>query len=230
MRPEGLRTAAQALSYWERRQQVVAHNLANADTTGFKGERVFARLVADSILAAEARTDLRPGVLKPTGAPLDLALEGAGFFVVRTPAGERLVRGGSMQLDGEGRLVDAAGNPVLGENGPIVLPPGRIEIDLQGTIRVDGLEVDRLRVEDLPLGVDPTREEAGRYLPPPDRTPLPPEERRVRQGYLEESNVQAVEALVEMITVQRSFAAVHNTVRVIDGVLGTIANDLARVS
>ena len=85
MKPPGLVAATQALRYWERRQEVVSNNLANADTTGFKGERVFARLLQGTVVGPEAATDYRAGALTTTDAPLDLALEGDGFFVVQTP-------------------------------------------------------------------------------------------------------------------------------------------------
>jgi flagellar basal body rod protein FlgG len=229
MKPEGLRTAAHALRYWEDRQRVVAHNLANADTKGFKAERVFARVFQDSLIEAESATDMRPGALTQTGAPLDVALEGEGFFVVDTPDGDRLTRGGALQIDASGRIVDASGYPVLGEDGPIVVPPGRIEIDARGTVRVEGQQVGRFRIETVPPGTRLLRDAAGRYIPDALRTPLAPSERRVRQGYLEESNVSAIESMVEMIQVQRSFAAVQNSVRVLDGVMDRIANQIGRI-
>jgi flagellar basal body rod protein FlgG len=228
MKPYGLYTAAHALRYWESRQQVAAHNLANVDTRGFKGERVFARLLGDSYLAAETGTDYRPGSLTPTGGPLDLALEGDGYFVVETPEGERLTRGGALRLDETGRLVDQGGNAILGERGPIVVPPGQVEIDRLGIVRVDGGEIGRLRVETVAPGTQLERDAAGRFVPDATRTTLPHAERRVRQGHLEESNVNAIESMVELITVQRSFAAVQNTVRVIDGVMDTMVNQIGR--
>jgi flagellar basal-body rod protein FlgG len=229
MKPYGLYTAAHALRYWESRQQVAAHNLANVDTRGFKGERVFARLLGESYVAAETGTDYRPGSLTPTGGPLDLAFEGEGFFVVETPAGERLTRGGALRLDEVGQLVDQSGNAILGERGPIIVPPGKVEIDRLGVVRVDGGEVGRLRVEGVAPGVQLERDEAGRFVPDPTRTSLPFAERRVAQGHLEESNVNAIESMVELITVQRNFASVQNSVRVIDGVMDTIANQIGRV-
>ncbi len=94
-----LKRAGQAFRYWEQRQAAVAHNLANASSPGFKGERVFAQLLEGGGVQAAGSTDLRPGAMNGTGRPLDLALDGEGFMVVGTPAGERLVRGGSFQLD-----------------------------------------------------------------------------------------------------------------------------------
>lgn len=226
---DGLRAAAQALRYWEVRQQVVSHNLANVDTKAFKAERVFARLLDENLVTAESATNFAPGTLTRTGNALDVALEGPGFFVVDTPAGERLTRGGAFRLDERGMLVDAGGRPVLGENGPMVLPPGQIEIDARGTVRVEGVEIGRLRLEAMPAGAPLVREGDGLFVPADERIALDPETRPVRQGFLEESNVSAIESLVEMITVQRNFAAVQNGMRVLDGVMNTIANEIGRI-
>jgi len=229
MMSDGLLAAARALRYWETRQQVLAHNLANVDTPGFKGERVFARLMEDRLVEAHAATDMSTGALTPTGRPLDLALEGPGFFVVDTPDGDRLTRGGAMRIDEAGRLVTESGDPLLGESGPLVLPPGTVEIDASGVVRVDGRQIGRLRVEAAPAGVTLVREAGGLYRPDALRIPMDPDARTVRQGMLESSNVSPIEAMVDMLTVQRSFAAVQNSVRVIDEVMATVANDLGRV-
>lgn len=229
MKPYGLTIAARALHYWEDRQQVAAHNLANVETRGFKGERVFARMMGDAMVTAEAATDERPGTLTQTGNPLDLAFNGPGFFVIRTPQGERLMRGGTFTLDETGRIVDPSGNPLLGEEGEIVMPAGQIEVDARGAVHVDGVTVERLRIERVTPGTRLEHDAGGRFLPDPSRASIPEDERTVRQGFLEESNVNAIESMVEMITIQRSFAAVQNSVRVIDGVMDTIANQIGRV-
>src|SRR5688500_7228837 len=139
----GMIRAANALTYWERRQEITANNLANAETTGFKAERVFARVMGDAIPVADTVTDRTAGTLMTTDEPLDLALADDAFFVVGTPNGERLSRGGSFTLDAEGRVVDSSGNPLLGDGGQIVLPAGNIEVDRAGVVRVEGTEVAR---------------------------------------------------------------------------------------
>jgi flagellar basal body rod protein FlgG len=232
MKPPGLVAATQALRYWERRQEVVSNNLANADTTGFKGERVFASLLQGSqgsVVAPQRATDYRSGALTTTDAPLDLALEGDGFFVVRTPAGERLTRGGSFRLDANGMVTDLEGNALLGDGGPITVPPGKIEIRKDGVVRVEGKEVGRLRVETVPPGTQLQHDAGTRFLPDPTRTAMDPAARRVRQGTLEASNVDSVGSLVDLINIQRSYAAVQSTVKTFDGVMGTIANEIGKV-
>lgn len=227
---DGLRVAASALRYWEFRQQVLANNLANAETDGFKGQRVFARLLEGRAPEAEAATDARPGTLDPTGRALDVAIEGDGYFVVWTPAGERWTRGGSLRIDDTGRLVDMSGNPVLSERGPLVLPPGTVEIDRTGMVTVDGVEHGRLRLERSSVDLELERQGAGLLVPADARMRVPADERRVRQGHLERSNVDPIASLVEMITIQRSHAAVERSIRVIDGVMSTISNDIGRIS
>jgi len=227
--PGALDKAARAFRYLEARQETVAHNLANASTPGFKGERIFASLLEGGGVVPSSRTDFRGGAVEQTGRPLDLALDGDGFLVVATDAGERLVRGGSFQLDLSRTLVDAHGNALLGDSGPIVLPEGDFEITPAGTVKVDEVPVAALRIERPPDGATLQREEGVRF-----RSDLRPKrveegEVKVQQGHLEQSNVNPVTSMVEMIEIQRSYAALQRSVLVMDGVMGRISNDLGKV-
>lgn len=224
----GMTRAAHALHYYERRQEVVANNLANVDTDGFKAERVFAQMVEGALPVANSETDLTAGTLKETGGNLDLALGGPGFFVVETADGEQLTRGGSFRLDDQSRVVDANGNPILGDGGEIVLPPGEIAIDDAGVIHVDGKEIDRLRIESVPPGTELTHAGANLFLPDPGRQEVPDTERVVRQGYVETSNVSSIDSLVDMISIQRAYSAVQRTVTTLDSIRQTISNDLGK--
>jgi len=220
--------AANALHYWERRQEITANNLANANTTGFKAEKVFARIIGDAIPVADTMTDFTAGTLEPTGEPLDFALGDGAFFVVDTPNGERLSRGGSFTLDADRRVVDAHGNPLLGENGEIVLPPGSISVDAAGVIRVEGSEVGTLRVETVPPGTQLEHDEGTLFLPDPARAEMPLEERKVLQGHLESSNVSTIESLVDLISIQRNYAAVQRAVVTLDEIRDTVSNQLGK--
>jgi flagellar basal-body rod protein FlgF len=224
-----LRTAADALRYWELKQQAVSNNLANAETPGFKAERVFARLLNENLSAGE-RTDLTTGALRETDAPLDVAIEGTGFLVVSTPAGERLTRGGALTLDPGGRITDGAGHVVLGDGGPILVPPGaRITIAKDGTVRADDEVIDQLRVETVagPDGIE--HEAAGLFRATNGTTKVALDDRSIHQGFIEESNVSTLDSMVEMITIQRSFASVQGSLRTMDSVMDTIANRIGRV-
>jgi flagellar basal-body rod protein FlgF len=99
-------SAASALRYWERKQEVVANNLANVSTDGFKAQRVFAKLLDGVRPTADATSDLSVGTLKQTTNDLDVAINGNGFFVVQTANGERYTRGGSLHIDPKHQLVD----------------------------------------------------------------------------------------------------------------------------
>jgi len=224
-----IKNAAQALRYWELRHQTSTHNLANTGTTGFKGARVFGEVLADGRLMPQTRTDFGSGNVTATGSPLDVALVGEGFLVVSSPDGERLIRGGSLSLDPRGRLVDEQGALVMTEEDEVLIPPGEVEIDSSGRIDVDGQQIARLRVVTVADLQALEHVGEGRFLAAPDTTKeVPPEDRFVRQGHLEESNTHALEGLIETITIQRAYGSVERVITELDATLRTIANDLAR--
>jgi flagellar basal body rod protein FlgG len=234
----GIETAAAALRYWERKQEVLANNLANVNTDGFKGERTFAHLLGDGRTPViDTMTDLSTGPMTATGAALDLAIEGDGFFVVQTAGGERLTRGGGLRLDSEGRLTDVSGNPLLGEvdelggtEGPVVLPPNAvlIQISPSGAVVADGRQVARLRLETVPAGIRLQHEAAGLFAAPATRTSIVVANRTIRQGVREESNVGSVSSLVEMIDVQRAYASVQKVLTTIDAARGIAVTELGK--
>lgn len=204
-----------------RATQVLANNLANADTPGFQAQRpVFAQHlqprpdtrrgehVAYSLDRATWR-DAAPGPLATTGNPLDVALRGEGFFAVETPAGEeRFTRAGRFAPGPDGRLVDAEGNAALDARGtPIVLGPGdaRIEIRGDGTIRSENGELGRLRV--VRFEAPQKLRAVGDRLYAADEPPQPVERPGVVQGALEGSNVRPVLEMVRMTGEVREFQA-----------------------
>jgi len=221
-------SAASALQMLERRQQVLANNLANASTRGFKAESVFSRMMGDAIATTDTALDLSPGTLTETRNALDLAVEGDGFFVTDTAAGERLVRGGSFHLDAERRLVDDHGNKVMGEDGPIVLWDGLVEIDATGQIKVDGKPAQRLRLERVAKGVQLEHEGGTQFVPDASRQSIPPAERRVKQGYVEESNVNTMSAMTAMLDVLHRFGAAQKTLSTLDSARGIAVTELAK--
>lgn len=220
--PPSLRAAGRALLYWEHRQQVNANNLANTDTPGFKAQRVFGELMEGGVPMIGTATDTRPGSLQETGAPLDLALIGEGLFLVDGANGYEGVRSGSFSLDGDGRLIDSNGAPLLGEGGPIIVPPGPVVIDARGGVSVAGELIDRLRIVRSEGPLDGP-------LDPASIEDLREDDVSVRQGFLEDSNVTSLDALIEMTTIQRSFESVRNAVRAIDSMMDTAVNRIGRV-
>jgi flagellar basal body rod protein FlgG len=226
----GILTAARTLSHYARLQEVTANNLANVGTAGFKADRLVSHRAAglDHPVPVPA-TDLSQGALRTTGRPLDVALEGAGFLVVETAAGERLIRGGALRLDGQGRLVDPEGSPVLGREGQVVLTGPTIEIRPDGTVVDDGREIDRLRVVRPDPGAELLKEAAGRFRAGP-RGVSDAEDTLVRQGQLEDANLNAISAMIALVEIQRAYAANSSAVRALDGVLGSVTNEVGRVA
>jgi flagellar basal-body rod protein FlgF len=221
-------SAASALRYWERKQDVVANNLANVSTDGFKAQRVFARLLDGVRPVAEATSDLSTGNLKQTNNSMDVALNGDGFFVVKTANGERYTRGGSLRVDEKHFLVDANGNQVLGTKGPMKLSDGPINIAANGDVSQGGQLVDTLRVENAPKGTELTREGESLWVPAATKAIVAPKDRAVKQGYVEESNVNSMTALIDMVSVQRSYAAVQKAIMQMDQSNETITTQLAK--
>jgi flagellar basal-body rod protein FlgF len=231
IRPDGVRFAAAALANLERRQAVLANNLANVSTAGFKGEQVFARILQDGTAPVlDAVTDLRPGPIAVTNNPLDLAIERDGFFVTETPRGERLVRSGSCRLDESRHIVDANGDALLGEDGAVTVPDGTsdIRIDRGGAVFADGKQVARLKLERVPAGTRLEHDGAGRFVRPQSAESVPVEQRVIRQGAIEESNVGSVEALVDLIDVQRAYAAAQKVLTTMDGARGITVAEIGK--
>ncbi|MBC7563841.1 MAG: flagellar hook-basal body protein [Gemmatimonadaceae bacterium] len=240
----GLTSAAAALHFYERRQQAIANNLANVNTTGFKKERVFGRMVDDAVAAADSMTDRSQGDITPTGNSLDVAMTGDAFLVVQTPDGERLTRGGSLCLDDQRRLVTSQGHLVLGELGPITLPQGDIGIGRDGIITVQppatGEAADRgnplrgrlnaavLRIESIPANAVLQHAGGGLFLPDAGRKAAALADRQVMQGALEASNVNSIESLTEMIDTVRAYADVQKSITVMDDIRGIAANQIGK--
>lgn len=224
----GLLASARTLAYYTRRQEVTANNLANVETDGFKADRIVARLAADgSHPLPEQALDLTQGSLEQTGRPFDLALDGPGFFVVRTADGERLTRGGTFTLDADGTVSDGRGGQLMGDGGPIRITGRDVRIDAQGRISVDGQAVDALRIATVADPRTLTKAGEGRLMP--NGPIVEAEGTAVRQGVLEQSNVDPMLGMVEMLMIQRAFAANTDAMKTLDGALATVTGDLGRV-
>lgn len=221
------------------RLDVLANNLANADTAGFKADLVtidpsvpplddLSAPPSPTSIVAPGRSglDLSPGILKQTENSLDLAIVGAGLFAVQTPQGERYTRAGAFTRDAGGYLTTAEGFQVLGSGGPIQVPAGGLVVDGNG--RTAGGTT--LRVVSGPG--DPGLVKVGASLyapaegsPPPMDLPNP----TVLQGHLETSNVNVVRSMVDMLATLRTYEAHQRMVQAIDQTAGQAANELGRV-
>lgn len=227
---QGILNTAHTLSFYARKQEVTANNLANASSDGFKADRVLARAVPGSSSPVPVQDiDLKQGALRPTARSLDVALEGAGFFVVRTPQGDRLTRGGSLRLDGAGRLTDAQGDLVMGTGGPVIAQGAQLEIHPDGTVVVDGSAAGRLRVVDVDTPGALMKEGFGRFAPAGGVHPVNEDTTQVRQGSVEDANLDAMLSMVDLVTIQRAFAANVDALKAMDSVLGSVTNEVGKV-
>jgi flagellar basal-body rod protein FlgF len=234
----GLAAQTQAL-------ELVAHNLANLSTTGYKGQQsTFQSLLAGygsvsvnplnlavnnfGVLSG-SRLDLAPGSLTPTGNPLDAAISGNGFFVVQSAQGTLYTRAGSFHLTSTGQLVTADGGAVLGQQGPVTIPSGSVAISSDGTISVNGNVVERLQLAEFPPGTNLTAAGNAAYSAP-EGSAAPATQSSVSQGMLEGSNVGAIEGVVQLITVQRNTEMLSRAMTAFDSQLNQIAvQDLPKV-
>ena len=221
--------SARTLVYYERLQQILANNLSNVSTDGYKADLFTIRAGPGSTQPVPVTAlDLRQGSLRETGRRLDLALDGPGFFVVETAGGERLTRGGALKLDAAGRLTDGHDNPVLGNDGPLLITGTTLEIHADGTVSVDGAEVGALRIETVDDPATLQKEGAGLFTTTGLRQPADPAQTKVLQGTIEESNFDPVLGTIDLITVAREFHANMTALQAMDDVLDNVANNIGR--
>jgi len=224
----------------ELRMDIVAKNLANAQTVGYKQEKtLFSSLLAKSVAGAHKKAqadkvfsrvggtflDWKSGAGRPTGQATDLTLDGEGFFVIQTPRGPEYTRAGNFVLNDKHQLVTLDGAPVLGQSGPMQIPAGKLLVNGQGEITVDGATVDTLKVvkfKDLASSV----RVGERFIT--KGGVVPATETNVGQGRLEESNVNAVEQLIALIEINRQYEAAQKVVQSMDEAAHLAVTDLAR--
>lgn len=206
-------------------QAIVAKNLANANTTGYKADRVtlseFETLLLElngdgsdplglGTTPETAAVDLDQGPLKETGRVLDIGISGSAFLAVQTPDGMRLTRDGSLGLNAQRQLVVGDGYQVLGTNGPITLPEGEVAISEDGRIFVNGQSVQTLSLYAFD---DPTTvQKAGENLFEATGRQATAGEVQILQGYLEGSNVNIADSMTKMMAVLRTYEAAQRVV------------------
>lgn len=254
----GLYTAWTGMVNEQKRLDVVSKNLANADTYGYKADSVSSQAF-DQLLTLKIRdgsqayhnqaigtmslgvkvgevyTDFAQGSVRNTGGTFDVALSGNGFFTIsytnsRGQTSTRYTRDGSFQVTKDGYLVDTEGNRVQGKGGDIRIDTNakNVSIDKDGTITADGTVVDQLQITDfadydylVKLGdnmyttVDGARETASTA--------------DVMQGYTEQSNVNVVSEMVDMITITRAYEANQKMIRAMDSMMDKAVNAVGRV-
>ncbi|MEO8339574.1 MAG: flagellar hook-basal body protein [Nitrospirota bacterium] len=240
----------------ERQMQVFANNMANVNTAGFKqddqafksvmvhaqaslpvlahplglGQQIGVRPAGPServyVAPHAVRTSFEEGRIRITGNPLDAAIQGSGFFEVKTPLGVRYTRNGMFSLDAQHRLVTNLGYPVMGTKGEIKVPPGTIQVNSQGGIDVDGRPVATLKVMDFPVDHMPQKHIDGLFasdFAQPSKNP------QVQEGYIEESNVNSIGEMVKMIQGMRNYESAQKLIQTLDHMAEVSIQDVGRV-
>ena len=224
---------------------LLANNLANTNTPGYKAQFSFYRSMPAWLQASfstplndainrygvlgGSQTNFSSSNLDTTSNPTDVALQGDGFFSVQAKAGIRYTRNGNFQLDPQRNLVTQQGDPVLGESGPVQVPSGQLSISQDGTISVDGAIVARLKVTqfDALAGLQP---EGSTYFVAPQGAGKPMNDPQVRQGSLESSNSDPVRSAVQLIELQRTAQLMEKALSIFHNEFNrTAVQDLPRV-
>ena len=235
---------------------VIANNLANVNTVGFKKDRghfrafdlseafnnrtvpvQWSRSQAPAYwMQYSSYTDFSSGEMKKTGNLFDLALSGRGFFCVQTPDGVRYTRRGDFTVDADEVLVTQEGWPVLGQGGEIQIKLAKpsdekreFSVSEDGFVTVDGSQVDRLRIVDFTnsSGLEKAGHNFYRAVNPNTLEDMD-EDFRVSQGFLELSNVDVIRMMTEMIEVLRGYESYQKTMRSIDDMNAKLINDVGR--
>jgi len=218
----------------ERQLDVVANNIANTNTSGFKADRSrFEEYISQSSRENNFRgrdqrvsyvqdsggyRDFSQGPSEQTKNPLDLAVDGGGFLVVQTAAGERYTRDGGLHINSTGQLVTVAGDPLAGTSGPIVFQPTDHDINvspdgtvtvLEGTNRTDSIR-GKLRVVSFTDAQQLLKQGNNLYAAGEGAVAQPDTKSRVQQGFIEKSNVNSVAEMSNMIEVTRAYSQVSN--------------------
>ena len=230
----GILDASRGCLKEEIRIDIISNNLANTNVIGFKKDRVsFQELLTqtgpdgiqknstgdptESALIS-IHTDLSEGDLRSTGNSLDFAIHGNGFFKVDTPAGIRYTRKGNFRLDAQGTLITQEGFRIMGKSGSIGIYGNEINVDREGYVSVDGAEIGQLDVVDFENHQDLVKEGGGLFRNGVDNPEItPPPDTTIKQGYVELSNVNVAEEMVQMIQSLRAFESYQKAIKVFDG-------------
>lgn len=248
----GIYIAASGMLAESLRADVTANNVANANTAGFKKDFAIIkdyasrqiRRINDGPVEPEIgtmgagawidtiATHHSGGIMRVTNNTLDVAIEGKGFFTVQTPAGVRYTRNGAFTRGANGELVTQDGNPVLGQNGPIVLDPagqaGKVTISEDGRIFLDEIENNTFQINSF-AEENRLRKEGATLFRPPDGVNPQQATPTLRQGFLELSNVNVISEMVNMIAGFRAYETNSKVVQTHDALMDKAANEVARV-
>ncbi len=218
---KGIYTSASGMIPRVRKQEIIANNISNAKTVGFKKDTTFTRELSraerkqmpkqsdwETPMLHDVFVDFSAGMFDKTGNPLDLAIDGDGFFTVQAEDGTTyLTRAGTFEVNAQGQLAFPNGMLLVSNGGAIDVGDGQVSVGEDGSVDVDGSTVGRI----TPMTVDDLTqlEKAGdsMFLVPEGTELTAATNSSIRQGYLEEANVDIVREMVDMIITYRTFEA-----------------------
>lgn len=236
----------QAMQMLTKAQDVTADNLANINSPGFKGNKLFHRMLTEQVDGKEVthtvpmqQINMDQGVLEPTGNPFDFGIDGEGFFAVEEDGQSYLSRDGRFHLDSDGYLKNSRGANVIGSAGAIHIPEyfqatteangnNTLEVGKDGTLRLNGEVYDQLRI----MGVDDTsnlERKGNNYFAAPESSLTNISEKsNVMQGFYEKGNVEPLQEMVDMMQNSQMFEAQQRAMRTTDETLGQATSSLGR--
>lgn len=254
----GLYTAWTGMANEQKRLDVISNNLANAATVGFKKEGVTSQSfdkqlalkmkdksepyierkigkMSLGVKIGEVYTDYSGGALRETENTFDLGLDGEGFFEVAVTDRNgnthlRYTRAGGFHMTRDGFVVDSDGNHLQGESGDVSVPTdaGQIVVDIDGTIYADGERVDRIVLHDFE-DYEYLKKFGDVYYQPVDGAEEKEAVGMIRQGFTEQSNVNVIKEMVQMIAITRAYEANQKVIQSTDQTLEQSANSIGRV-
>jgi flagellar basal-body rod protein FlgG len=238
---EGLYSAAAGMSAQQQQMDAIGNDLANVSTTGYKAERVgFRDLLYNQVSQAGTVTtsgagaaaqvlgrDGQQGSLQQTGDPLDVAIQGEGFFQIKSAGKTALTRDGALSVDAKGNLVTAQGAPL---DPPITLPsgvsPAQVSIASDGTVRAGGHSLGQIKLVTVAAPDQLLADGAGAFTPTAaSGAPRPAQGATLTQGALEGSNVDMGSEMTNMVAAQRNYQLASTAIKTQDQML-SIANQL----
>ncbi len=239
---KGLYEAATSMFTNAFKQEAIANNLANSGTIGYKKDGIFAEAVSkaeqkylpkdydwEAPIKERHIIDMTQSSFRKTDMPLDLSIEGEGFFTIETENGIKYTRDGSFRLDPSGALVTANGDKVLSDSGPIILDTNNPSIDVEGNIETNGETLAKIKIVKFNNPENLVKAGNTEFTAPDGIEPQTATDYNVRQGYLEESNSSALNQMVDMITSFREFEIKQKMVQILDGVAQRSINNLGNI-